>query len=202
MNTGFARKLCLLLVTGVFFIAVLVGVCTVSTAWADEPSEDNANRVYASQLSDSSFLYEAPIADLAQADSYYEQQTVLVQGEVVGDRVNDEFREDSCWVTLQDDAPNPSVVAVFMTKDQAALIDTYGQYGVVGTQLQVRGEFHLECSEHQGMSDIHAEEVSALQKGYEEPVSPDYRLLGVAIVACLIGAALMAFYYIRRERLL
>ena len=156
-------------------------------------TEDPNNKVYVNQLSDSSFLYETAIADLAEADSYYEGLTVLVKGEVVGDRVNDEFREDTCWITLQDDKKNPSVVAVFMTKDQSSIIDTYGQYGKVGTQLQVRGTYHLECSEHQGMSDIHAEEVSALQEGYT---------FGIAIVACVIGVALMAAYYIKRERML
>ena len=181
-------------------------LCTLSsTAWADESSsegESSKNQVYVNQLSDSSFLYETSIADLAQADSYYEGQTVLVKGEVVGDRVNDEFREENCWITLQDGEENPSVVSVFMTKDQSSVIDTYGQYGVVGTQLQVRGVFHLECDEHQGMSDIHAQEVSALQEGYENKPDPNYRLLGVAIVACLLGAGLMAAYYIRRERML
>lgn len=165
-------------------------------------TEDPNNKVYVNQLSDSSFLYETAIADLAEADSYYEGLTVLVKGEVVGDRVNDEFREDTCWITLQDDEENPSVVAVFMTKDQSSIIDTYGQYGKVGTQLQVRGTYHLECSEHQGMSDIHAEEVSALQEGYEQNPAPNMRTFGLAIVACVIGVALMAAYYIKRERML
>lgn len=166
--------------------------------------DDNSanNKVYVNQLSDSSFLYETSIADLAQADSYYEGQTVLVKGEVVGDRVNDEFREENCWITLQDNAANPSVIAVFMTKDQSSVIDTYGKYGMVGTQLQVRGTYHLECSEHQGMSDIHADEVSAVQEGYETDPAPNMRILGVGIVACVIGGALMVAYYIRRERML
>lgn len=55
-------------------------------------TEDPNNKVYVNQLSDSSFLYETAIADLAEADSYYEGLTVLVKGEVVGDRVNDEFQ--------------------------------------------------------------------------------------------------------------
>lgn len=194
-------------VAGVALMLLLATLlCTLSSvAWADESSsegESSKNQVYVNQLSDSSFLYETSIADLAQADSYYEGQTVLVKGEVVGDRVNDEFREENCWITLQDGEENPSVVSVFMTKDQSSVIDTYGQYGVVGTQLQVRGVFHLECDEHQGMSDIHAQEVSALQEGYENKPDPNYRLLGVAIVACLLGAGLMAAYYIRRERML
>ena len=171
------------IVFAVLFVLVVSLSCFSISAWADEAQdqavqqeqtdqeqqssvEDDSlsNEVYVNQLSDSSFLYETSIADLAEADSYYEGQTVLVKGEVVGDRVNDEFRENNCWITLQDNEASPSVVAVFMTKEQSSIIDTYGQYGTVGTQLQVRGTFHLECAEHQGMSDIHAEEVAALQR--------------------------------------
>ena len=172
------------------------------TEQSQDESEDLNNKIYVNQLSDSSFLYETSIADLAQADSYYEGQTVLVKGEVVGDRVNDEFESDTCWITLQDNATTPSVVAVFMTKDQSSIIDTYGQYGQVGTQLQVRGIYHLECAEHQGMSDIHAEEVSALQEGYEQQPAVNMKILGVAVAACILGAILMIAYYIKRERML
>ena len=177
----------------------------------EEPSQENqssddgeslSNKVYVNQLSDSSFLYETSIADLAEADSYYEGQTVLVKGEVVGDRVNDEFRRDNCWITLQDSETSPSVISVFMTKDQSSIIDTYGQYGTVGTQLQVRGTFHLECAEHQGLSDIHAEEVSAIQKGYESTSAPNMRILSIAVVTCVLGAILMIAYHIKRERML
>ena len=92
-------------------VLAVVLLCA-GVAWADEGQESSkpSNHVYVNQLSDSSFLYQTTIADLAQADSYYEGQTVLVQGEVVGDRINDEMQPDNCWVTLQDDDPtNPSV---------------------------------------------------------------------------------------------
>ena len=187
-------------------LVVLLICLSVSpgVGWADEPAQDDetANRVYASQLSDSSFLYETSIADLAQADSYYEGQTVLVSGEVVGDRVNDEFRQGNCWITLQDDEVNSNVVSVFMSEDQASVIDAYGHYDVRGTQLQVRGSFHLECVEHQGMSDIHAEEVAAIRKGAEYTTEPDSHIVGIALATCLLGVGLMVGYYIRREKMI
>lgn len=182
---------------------VLAAVLLCSgVAWADEGQESSKpnNHVYVNQLSDSSFLYQTTIADLAQADSYYEGQTVFVQGEVVGDRINDEMQPDNCWVTLQDDDPaNPSVVSVFMTMEQAKNIDTYGSYGVTGTMLQVRGTFHLDCREHQGMSDIHVEEVSALAAGSESKPGMDPKLFGLGIVSVLAGLALLALYQSKRE---
>lgn len=185
----------------IVLIILVALVCAPNTLWAEE-NESEGNRVYVNQLSDSSFLYETSIADLAQADSYYEGQTVLVKGEVVGDRVNDEFREENCWITLQDDEESPNVLAVSLTKEQTNVIDTYGQYGSTGTQLQVRGTFHLECSEHQGLSDVHADEVSALQPGSSTPEPINYRVLVGAIIACVIGFALLVLYYVRRERML
>ena len=151
--------------------------------------EKAKNQVYVNQLSDSSFLYETSIADLAQADSYYEGQTVMVKGEVVGERVNDELSSDRCWVTLQDD-------------EQTQAIDTYGGYGKRGTTLQVRGTFHLECSEHQGMSDIHVEELSAISAGYDNPKSVDSRVVSFGVITLIVGLVLLAVYQIRREKML
>lgn len=182
-------------------VLAFVLLCT-GVAWADEGQESSkpSNHVYVNQLSDSSFLYQTTIADLAQADSYYEGQTVLVQGEVVGDRINDEMQPDNCWVTLQDDdSANPSVVSVLMTMEQAKNIDTYGSYGVTGTMLQVRGTFHLDCREHQGMSDIHVEEVSALAAGSDNKPGVDPKLFGLGIVSVLAGLALLALYQSKRE---
>lgn len=196
------RSACLAVFTALFLVLVsCYGVLT--PAWADDPSDDpDDNQVYVNQLPDSSFLYETSIADLAQADSFYEGQVVLVQGEVVGDRINDASQDDLCWITLQDtDADNPSVVSVVMTKDQTSIIDTYGAYGKTGTTLQVRGIFHLQCSVHQGMSDIHVDEVSAVAPGatVESPV--DKRFVVLAVISVLAGLGLMGIYRIQRERL-
>ncbi len=180
---------------------LLVALFTVPAfAWADDEGQAKSNRVYVNQLPDSSFLYQTSIADLAKADSYYEGQTVLVQGEVVGDRINDEMQSGNCWVTLQDsDAANPSVVSVFMTIEQSNVIDSYGHFGMKGTELQVRGTFHLECSEHQGMSDIHVEELSALASGEVEYPQVNRSILVVGIVAVIAGLALLYVYYKKRE---
>ncbi len=190
---GTARLLALSLL-----LAALVAV--PAFAWADDEGQAKSNRVYVNQLPDSSFLYQTSIADLAKADSYYEGQTVLVQGEVVGDRINDEMQSGNCWITLQDsEAANPSVVSVFMTIEQSSVIDSYGHFGMKGTELQVRGTFHLECSEHQGMSDIHVEELSALASGESERPQVNISILVAGIVAVVAGLALLYVYYKKRE---
>lgn len=188
------------LVAALLAIALAALLALPALAWADEEGQANSNRVYVNQLPDSSFLYQTSIADLAKADSYYEGQTVLVQGEVVGDRINDEMQGGNCWITLQDsDAANPSVVSVFMTMEQSNVIDSYGHFGMKGTELQVRGTFHLECAEHQGMSDIHVEELAALASGEAEYPQVNMHILVAGVLAVIAGAALLYVYHKKRE---
>lgn len=184
------------------FALVLAALCAAPVAAQADEGEDGSkasNRVYVNQLSDSSFLYQTSIADLAKADSSYSGKTVLVQGEVVGDRINDELQPENCWITLEEmGSSNPAVVSVFMTMEQSSVIDTYGRYGSQGTTLQVRGTFHLECSNHQGMSDIHVEEVSAVALGHATTAQVNYCILLAGGIAVVVG--LILFYVYRRKR--
>ena len=182
-------------------VAVASALFCATPAWA-EGEESSGNQVYVGQLSDSSFLYETSIADLAQASAYYEGLNVLVSGEVVGDRVNDETNGSRCWITLQDDAESPSTIAVVMDKAQTDAIDTYGRYGQKGTTLQVFGTFHLSCRDHQGMSDIHAESASALEQGEADAPDVDRWVLIAGVGTVVLGLVLLALYQVRRERTL
>lgn len=190
----------LVLTSCLFMPAVSLADESNETKTTSAVSEDN-NQVYPNQMPDSSFLYETSIAELASADSFYDGQTVMVEGEVVGDRVNDELNSAMCWITLQElDAENPSVVAVTMSKDQSQIIDTYGKYNTTGTTLQVRGTFHLDCDDHQGESDIHVTEVSAVAQGASTPSEVNPVIVIAAVVTILVGAALTGLYYFLRER--
>lgn len=84
----------------------------------------------------------------------------------MGDHINDELDPNLCWITAQSTkADDYSLVSVLMTNEQAKLIENYGNYNTDGTILQVRGTFYLSCSEHQGLSDIHAKEVTVVKQG-------------------------------------
>lgn len=187
---------------------------TQSEATGDETADDSTdqesetgqsgptpNSINVNQLPDSSFLYDTDMAELTQADSYHDGQTVQVQGEVVGDCINDEADPSSCWITLQDnDDLNPLVVSVFMSRDLASVIDTYGGYNKVGTQLQVRGTFHLSCTEHQGMSDIHASVANVVEQGHHSENKVNAGVFVIAIVVALAGIALFLYYSFKSER--
>lgn len=167
-------------------------------AYADEPAEGD-NAVNTQQPSDSSFIYDTSIGALSQADSYYDGQTVQVVGEVVGDSIRAGMSGRHRWITLS--TPGDSAtIAVYMSNEAAAKIDTYGGYDTVGTILQVRGTFHLVCADHEGLSDLHAEAVTVLEPGKSTPDAFDFNAFIPGIAAVVIGFVLLGVFYWMRER--
>ncbi len=87
-----------------------------------------------------------------------------------------------------------------MTAEQAAKIDTYGKYGTTGTKLQVRGTFHLVCTEHEGLTDLHADIVTVVEKGKHHEDEFDVNAFVPGAIATALGLALMGVFYYLRER--
>lgn len=208
-------------------LLLFVGVCllfalSVSCAWADDETtpassggdgaasaQENASRsvdsdgntVNVNQMPDSSFLYNTDISELAGAESFHDTQMVQIYGEVVGDRIHDETDANMCWITLQSlEEDDSSSIAVSMTNDQAALIDRYGNYGTNGTELQVRGIFYLSCPEHQGLSDVHAQEVTVVQTGSDRDHTTNPAVIWAAVLAVGLGLLSLGTYRFLCER--
>lgn len=183
-----------------FALALVLGAlaafvpATPATAFADD------NRVNPQQLPDSSFIYDTLITDLATADSYLDGQTVQVTGEAVGDAIRAEASGTHRWVTLQAADGSFAQITVFMTADAAERVDTFGAYGKTGSTLQVRGTFNLACSEHEGLTDLHANHVSVVKKGSVS--EDDFKMKGFApgIALMALGGLLMLVFYQMRER--
>ena len=168
---------------------------------ATEPDTSSENKVNSNQLPDSSFLYDVPISELTSADSFHDDQTVQVQGEVVGDLIADEADGSYCWVSLQEtDAEVPAVVSVYMTRDLAKQIDSYGRYGQQGTVLQVMGTFHLACGDHQGLSDIHVSTASVVTSGKAVSYESSTIITTLAWLFPLVGIGLALYYRHRTEQ--
>lgn len=160
-------------------------------------NEDNL--VNPQQKPDSSFIYDTAISDLQEADSYLNNQTVQVTGEVIGDRIRAEFDPGFCWIVLQGSDKAHSEIPVFLATDATEVIDTYGAYGRKGTMLQVRGTFHLICPEHEGLTDLHADTVTFVEKGSvtEQPFDIGAFLPGLMLVA--IGFIMLIVFRQMRE---
>ena len=167
---------------------------------APAAAEGPSNLVNPQQRPDSSFIYDTLISDLAEADSYYNGQTVQVTGEAVGDAITAVLDDGYRWITLQATDASYAQVAVYMTAEAALAIDTFGAYGKVGSTVQVRGVFNLACADHEGQSDIHAERVSVVEKGSLRPDELDASDFLPGIGLCALAGAMVLVYYRLRER--
>lgn len=181
-------------------------LCAVTLAFACLPlapayAEDDDNVVNEQQLPDSSFVYDTSIMALAGANSSFDNQTVQVVGEVIGDSIREGLDNRHKWITLAaNEKDSTSTVSVSMTAEQAAKIDTYGKYGTTGTKLQVRGTFHLVCTEHEGLTDLHADIVTVVEKGKHHEDEFDVNAFVPGAIATALGLALMGVFYYLRER--
>ena len=202
-----------------------LSICQQLAQAEETPAQDN--EVDVSQLPDSSFIYDTSIIDLSTADSYYDKQTVQVTGEVIGDKILVDADDDHCWITLSasgsttmttllsstastastaqttaqmSKASSIATTTVYMTKTAAEKIDLFGKYGQKGTTLQVRGTFHLACSEHSGVSDIHAQVITVTQKGKVMPDAFDPVGFVPGVIAIAIGLGVRALFRWLQER--
>ncbi|WP_080801181.1 hydrolase [Arabiibacter massiliensis] len=183
--------------------ALAAGLALAPTVFADEPVDQPAaqddNAVNTQQLPDSSFIYDTSISDLSSADTYYDNQTVQVVGEAVGDSIRSGLGNRHRWITLSAEGDS-STLSVYMTAEQAAKIDAFGKYGTRGTTLQVRGTFHLVCPDHEGLSDLHAEVVTAVAPGEHREDVFDFNDFVPGIAAVAVGLIMLGVFYWLRER--
>ena len=165
-------------------------------------AEDDENVVSTSQLPDSSFIYDTNISDLSSADLYYDNQAVQVVGEAIGDKIFDTITRDNCWIVVgQQGAKTNDTISVFMLKNDAEKIDSFGRHNVKGTTLRVRGTFHLVCSEHAGQSDLHADYVSVVEKGEHTADAFSWELFVPGAIAVAVGLVFVgAYFWIREKR--
>ena len=97
----------------VSFVAVLAVLLAAvfalpAAAHADEPAEGD-NAVNTQQLPDSSFIYDTSIVDLSGADAYYDNQTVQVTGEVIGDSIRAGVSGRHRWITLSSQGDSATI---------------------------------------------------------------------------------------------
>lgn len=184
-------------------LALLLALIATCLPCSRAFAEDDDNVVNEQQLPDSSFIYDTSIFTLVGADAYYDNQTVQVVGEVVGDAVNANLNGSHKWLTLfekDEKTGATATIATYVSSDVAERVDTFGAYGKTGTTLQVRGTFHLVCQEHEGISDLHAENVAVMKKGSVHVDELDAGAFIPGAICLGIGLLAMFVFYRMRER--
>ena len=74
-----------------------------------------------------------------------------------------------------------------------------GSYGRKGTTLQVRGIFHLSCSDHEGLTDLHADTVAAVEKGSITQQTLDPKAFSPGGILTVLGLVMLLVFRHMRE---
>lgn len=184
-------------VLGTVGVAGIVPGAGPQPAFAEGIGDENL--VDPTQRADNSFIYDTTVASLFSQASLYDDRTVQVLGEVIGDRIR--AGDDKSWITLTEtNADDKASISVLLSIDQTNQISHYGRYGVEGTTLQVRGTYHQACDEHDGLPDIHATTSSVQSQGVDQPDPFQPGDLVPGTTALMIGFALIGAFYFARER--
>lgn len=162
----------------------------------------DSNTVNPQQLPDSSFIYDTDIYALNTSDTYFDNQTVQVTGEVVGDCIRGEAASGKCWLTISAlPEATPATLQLYVSTIDADKVDTYGRYGQTGTTVTVKGTFHLVCSEHDGLSDMHVDTFTVTEPGSVSRDNFTLQMFLPGIVLLLLGAGLLLYYRYVRDRM-
>lgn len=208
-------KLCALISSLLACVLVCLSVCTfafaepsVNLAMDEEALETGAlsdrfellDKLGNSLTDEESVVIATRVGVLVSINRALNDNQVSFEGEAVGDIVNG--GESSKWVNVM--GASNAVISVFMTDDQASLVDDLGGYHSSGTHLKITGVYHIACPEHQGELDVHASNVEVTKVGEltEHRISPvRFEAAVVICVAALVvlGAYVLTRRYIRRR---
>jgi hypothetical protein len=132
--------------------------------------------------------------DLIEQAKAYEGREIVFSGEVIGDILD---AGDHVWINVSDGS---NAVGVWTQRDLAREIHMAGRYEQRGDTVRVTGVFHRACPEHGGDFDIHAKNVTLVQRGY--PVEHGVARWKVWLSALLTtgAAGLMLLIYAGAER--
>ncbi len=117
------------------------------------------------------------INDLIENAKEYDGRNVMVEGEVVGDKLQ---RGEYVLITVNDDPyskqsiPSGSKpkgvgnigIGVWVPNNKAKEISVPGSYERQGQYVRIEGVFNRACAEHGGDMDIHAENVEILKSAH------------------------------------
>ena len=132
--------------------------------------------------------------DLIDRAKDYDGQTVVYEGEVVGDIL---YRGDYAWLAVFD---GNNTIGCYVTAEQAKQVSVVGGYGKSGDTIRIEGIFHRACAEHGGDLDIHSVSIRVLTVG--ETVAVSHSKL-VTILACALplpAAGLLLLVWKRRAK--
>lgn len=131
--------------------------------------------------------------DLIDHAKDYDGQTVVYEGEVIGDIL---YRGDYAWLNVSD---GQNAIGCWVAAEQAEQVSVCGGYGKRGDTVRITGEFHRACAEHGGDLDIHADSFAIVRAGGAVEQTYPRLLLIAACVLPLPAAALLILVWKRKS---
>lgn len=123
-------------------------------------------------------------------------ETVSVSGEAIGEALRAD--KGHVWLNILGEG---RAIGVYADRAATADVTTFGDWGHTGDTVLATGVLNAACDQHGGDLDIHATEVSVIQRGGPAPRPVGY-VKGTAGAALSAAAAgLFALFMRRRRRL-
>lgn len=137
------------------------------------------------------------ISDLLSATERLNGRSVKFSGEAIGEPIVAD--DGHKWVNVM--AADKSMIGVYMTNEQATVIEHYGAYRMTGDTVLVEGSYQIACPDHNDEIGVHADAVTVSAEGASYERSWSMTLFTWGVVLGGVGSVLFAITMLRRGRL-
>ena len=188
---GRAEAVCIFAVCALLASTVIAPYAYAATGDLGEAQVEAAD---IEALADEETYRELTVSELLESTDRLDGESVKFTGEVVGSLVR--ASDGQVWANV---LQGGETIGVLLDADDAEAIDACGSYGVRGTMIVVRGEYHLACSEHACEMEVHATGVTVKQEGHaiERGWSRKALASGAVLLAAAALIAAVRFAYRR-----
>jgi hypothetical protein len=134
------------------------------------------------------------INDLIEHSLTRDQQTVIIEGEVIGEVLE---RGDNAWINVND---GTNAIGVYLKLDQTTQLKVFGDYFNTGDQNRVIGIFERSCVEHGGEMDIHASSIQVIKAGssIDHPISSWKFVISIILMSIALFALYLKRHYFKK----
>jgi hypothetical protein len=150
------------------------------------------------------------VAELLSRPQEFDGKKVKLQGEVVQFKIkssggyfiqlnDDPYAERSIAEGSKPRGTN-NAISVFLSDDFAKKIMYFGSYRYKGDIIEIAGKFNISCAEHQGETDVHADYLRVIKRGYQIKHPLNKKLLYFSIIVFLATASALVYWEYKKRQ--
>jgi len=134
------------------------------------------------------FAQSKKVIDLINKGRTYNGKTISIEGEAIGHLMK---RGDFAWLNIDDKTASIGIWAdLSLTTD----IKYLGRHVVRGDRVRIDGVFHAHCPMHGGDTDIHADSIAVVERGFTKTLTHDSKKVNILI---FLSSILLCLYIIK-----